>query len=92
MIEVQYMVTGHTHNEQDQGFSSAATLSARAPTLEDPSDFADWIRRHVVIARGRSLHVVVMDLASDFQSWLYGLQVQIAGLSATHTEPGTNHV
>lgn len=90
--ECQFMQTGHTHNEQDQRFSSVATLLARAPVLEDPEDFASWIREHVVPPRGRKLHVEVLNSTMDFQAWLHGVDVQLAGLAATHIEPDTNHV
>ena len=90
--EVQFMQTGHTHNELDQRFSSVASLLSRAPILEDPTDFADWIRTHVVPPRGRCLHVEVLDATYDFQKWFHGLEVQLAGLAATHLEPDSNHV
>ena len=91
-VEVQYMTTGHTHNEQDQRFSSVATALKRAPVLEDPSDFAQWILNNVRPARGRRLHVEVLSSTWDFQKWFHGLGVQIAGLAATHLEPDVNHV
>ena len=90
--EVDYMQTGHTHNEQDQRFSSVASLLSRAPVLEDPEDFAGWIRKHLVPARGRALHVEVVDSTWDFQLWYHKLNVQMSGLAATHLEPDTNHV
>ena len=90
--EVDYMQTGHTHNEQDQRFSSVASLLSRAPVLEDPEDFAEWIRKHLLPARGRALHVEVVDSTWDFQLWYHKLNVQMSGLAATHLEPDTNHV
>ena len=90
--EVQYQTTGHTHNEQDQRFSTVATSLSRAPVLEDPEEFAAWIRSHVQPVRGRVLHVEVLEATYDFQKWFHALGVQIKGLAATHTEPDTNHV
>lgn len=34
---------GHTHNGQDQRFSTIATVLAKAPELEDPNDFKDTL-------------------------------------------------
>jgi hypothetical protein len=63
----------------------------RAPILEDPEEFAEWIRQHVKPARGRQLHVEVLHGTWDFQAWFGTLDAQISGLAATHTEPNTNH-
>ena len=38
--EVQLLQTGHTHNEQDQCFSSVGALLQRAPVLEDPYELS----------------------------------------------------
>jgi hypothetical protein len=90
--EVQFLQTGHTHNEQDQRFSSVGALLQRAPVLEDPYEFADWMHANIVPPRGRALHVEVLESTWDFQSWLFQLDAQLSGLAATHTEPDTNHV
>lgn len=89
-VEQQFMQTGHTHNEQDQRFSSVTTLLSRAPVLEDATDFADWIR-NIAPPRNRSLHVEVLDTTYDFSAWFSALQIQLSGLAATHAEPDTNH-
>jgi hypothetical protein len=89
--ELQFLQVGHTHNEQDQRFSSVATSLSRAPTLEDPEEFAAWIRNHVKPARGREMHVEVLTGTRNFQSWMDGFGVQIQGLAATHAEPNTTH-
>ena len=52
--EVQFLQTGHTHNEEDQRFSSVGALLQRAPVLEDPYEFADWMHAHIVPLRGRA--------------------------------------
>ena len=36
----EFFRVGHTHNEQDQRFSSVATILSRARTLESPEDFS----------------------------------------------------
>jgi hypothetical protein len=64
---VQYLQTGHTHNSLDQRFSSVAKILAGAPVLEDPYEFADYIKEHVTPAGGRSLHVQVLDGTYDFK-------------------------
>lgn len=89
--ELQFLQVGHTHNQQDQRFSSVATSLSRAPVLEDPEDFAAWIRGHVKPARGRDLHVEVLSSTWDFQGWFQSLGVQVQGLAATHAEPSTSH-
>ena len=90
--EVQFLQTGHTHNEQDQRFSSVGFLLQRAPVLEDPYEFADWMRASIVPPRGRALHVEVLESTWDFQTWFFQLDAQTSGLAATHTEPDTNHM
>jgi hypothetical protein len=89
--ELQFLQVGHTHNQQDQRFSSVATSLSRAPVLEDPEEFAAWIRNHVKPARGRDLHVEILSSTWDFQGWFQSLGVQIQGLAATHAEPSTSH-
>ena len=82
----------HTHNEMDQRFSSTGSILARAPVLEDPEEFCDWIREHVTPPRGRKLHVEVLNTTFDFQSWLSILNVQIKGPTPTVLQPEFNHV
>ena len=67
--ETQFLQVGHTHNGQDQRFSTVATVLSRAPVLEDVHDFADWIRNNVQPARGRQLHVEILGNTFDFQAW-----------------------
>jgi len=89
----QFLPSGHSHNELDQRFSTVATALSRAPTLEDPEEFAHWIREHVKPVRGRRLHVEVLDATYDFQHWFtkaFGFNV--SGLASTHLEPNANHV
>ena len=78
--EVQFLQTGHTHNEQDQRFSSVWALLQRAPVLEDPYEFADWMRANIKPPRGRALHVEVMESTWDFQSWFFQLDAQTLSL------------
>ena len=91
IADVEYMKTGHTHNEQDQRFSTVASILNRAPVLEDPEEFAEWIRAHVKPVAGRMLHVEVLQSTLDFQRWFLSVGVQISGLAATHLEPDTCH-
>ena len=90
--ECQYLQTGHTHNELDQRFSSVASLLCRAPVLEDPEDFAEWIRSTLKPMGNRQLHVEVLKSTGDFQKWFVPLELQLSGLAATHDEPDTCHV
>ena len=60
--------------------------------LEDPYEFADWMRATIVPPRGRALHVEVLESTWDVQSWLFQLDAHIMGVAATHTEPDTNHM
>ena len=90
--ELQFLRTGHTHNEQDQRFSTVALTLSRAPVLEDTDDFAAWIRANVKPLGSRVLHVEVLKGTYDFQQWFAKLDVCISGLAATSLEPDTNHV
>ena len=81
-VEVQYLQTGHTHNEQDQRFSSVSTLLSRAPILEDPSEFADWIRAHLQPVGGRQIHVEVLQGTFDFRSWYLPLNLSLLGYTS----------
>ena len=81
----------HTHNEMDQRFSTVSTTLSRAPVLEDPEEFAAWIRAHVKPVGTRQLHVEVLEGTYDFQTWLHGLDVHMCGLAPTHWEPDVNH-
>lgn len=90
--EVQYFQVGHTHNEQDQRFSSIATVLARAPSLEDAKEFRDYIQTNVRPVRGRAMHVELLEETYDFQKWISGAGVQVSGLAATHLEPNTCHL
>ena len=92
VAEVQPLQTGHTHNEEDQRFSSVGALLQRAPVLEDPYEFADWMRTHIVPPRGRALHVEVLESTWDFQSWLFHLDAQLSGSAVMRIERDTNHV
>ena len=81
----------HTHNEMDQRFSSLATILASAPSLEDPSDFKDWILKHLKPVLGRTLHVEVLDVTFDFKLFFSGLGMQFHGLTTSASEPHANH-
>ena len=68
-----------------------ASILNRAPVLEDPDDFAGWIRANVKPVMGRLLHVEVLLSTYDWQGWFRSVGVQISGLAATHLEPETCH-
>ena len=59
--EMEYMKPGHSHNEEDQRFSTIATTLSSAPVLETPGAFRDWIYEHVRPVQGRKLHVQVLE-------------------------------
>ena len=91
-VQEEFFQVGHTHNEQDQRFSSVATLLSRARTLESPEDFKDYILKHVQPPCGRALHVEVLNGTWDFQKWFEELGCVWSGLTSTHLEPEVNHV
>lgn len=91
-LEVQFLQAGHTKNEIDQRFSTIATALSRAPVLETPTDFANWILQHVRPLHGKELHVFVLDETWDFQKMYQDYNVQISGLTATHLQPNANHL
>ena len=64
--QVEYKQPGHTHDELDQRFSTVASMLSRAPVLEDPPEFRNWIEQNVVPPRGRKLHVEVLFFLSFF--------------------------
>ena len=92
IIETEFLVSGHSHNEMDQRFSSVALRIHLAPSLETPGEFRDWILKEVTPARGRELHVEVLEGTWDVRTWLHDADVQIKGLAATHKEPDACHV
>ena len=83
---------GHTHNEIDQRFSTTTTVLMAAPTLEDPTEFADWVRDNVKPPQGRTIHVELLNSTFDWQQWLFRLNVHIHGLTPTTLNPEFNHV
>ena len=88
---VEMFQFGHTHNAQDQRFNIATTVLNKAPCLEDPADFANYLRTHLRPARGRRLHVEVLEHTLDFQAWFSVLETNISGLASTASEKSTNH-
>ena len=48
----QFFVSGHSHNELDQRFSSVAGAILLAPVLEDMEEFAEWMRNEVAPVLG----------------------------------------
>ena len=63
--QVEFFKVGHTHNEQDQRFSTVGSSLALAPVLEGPEEFVEWIRSHVTPVRGRRLHVEIIHRTMD---------------------------
>ena len=89
-IDDEFLKAGHTHNGQDQRFSTAATVLSRAPVLEDPWEFKDWMLEYIKPVRGRKLHVEVLNSTMNFQKWQVQLDIAMSGLTPTSLEPDTN--
>ena len=68
-IDGEFPKTGHTHNELDQRFSSVGTSLSRAPVLEDMHAFKNYMIENVQPARGRDLHVEILESTMNFQKW-----------------------
>ena len=68
-----------------------ATTLSRAPVLEDPWEFKDWILKHVKPVRGRELHVEVLSSTFEFQNWFHDCGVQLSGLASISGETDTTH-
>ena len=90
--DTEFLPSGHSHNEQDQRFSTVAGVMSMAPVLEDMEEFAEWIRKEVAPVRGRELHVECLAGTWDFRQWLLPIELHIKGLVATQKEPEANHV
>lgn len=90
--DLNKLTTAHSHNEQDQRFSVCATKIARASILENPDEFVQCIKDNVPPAGGRELVVEILPSTYNFQKWFMPLNIQVAGIAATHLEPNTNHV
>ena len=90
-VQQSMQKTGHSHNEVDQRFSSAATTLKSAPELEDEEDFANWLREHLKPVRGRALHVEVLHTIMDFRAWLVPFHVSYSGLTACQSALDTCH-
>ena len=43
--DTEFLPSGHSHNEQDQRFSTVAGVISMAPVLEDMEEFAEWISK-----------------------------------------------
>ena len=90
--QTDYLKVGHTHNEQDQRFSSMASCLSRAPVLEDTAEFRDWILMNFKAARGRELVVEVLPSTMNFQKFFAPLELEIHGLAATAGAKRVCHV
>ena len=51
--QAELMRMGHTHDGQDQRFSSVGTALSRDYTLEKPSDCESYMEQYVKLVRGR---------------------------------------
>ena len=56
---MEFLHVGHTHNEQDQRFSTVGALLASAPTLEDPEEMRYFLLEHIHPPKGRDLIVEI---------------------------------
>ena len=90
--QVEFFKVGHTHNELDQRYSTAATTLSSAPTLEDPEEFRDWLLANLKPVRGRDLVVEILRGTMDFSQWQQPLGVQMTGITSTWCEKTANHV
>ena len=88
----EFLWVGHTHGPQDQRFSVLCTLVSRTPTLQDPEELKDTIATKMTTARGRKLHVEILKTTMDFASMLSATNTSVSGLTATSSQPYTNHV
>ena len=92
-VELEYRETGHTHNEQEQHFSVAASKIASDPVLEDPEEFRDHMQATSPPSYGRKLVVEILPQVYDFEEWLdKPLNVHIQGLTSTSDEPNAAQV
>lgn len=91
-VQLEFMQPGHTKNELDQRFSSLSTILQRAPTLETPQQFAEFLKDGATPLHAQELHVQVHNSTHDFQAWFEKWEVQMSGLTSTHLEPDVNHV
>ena len=77
---------------QGQRFSTAGSRLSAAPTLEDPSEFVNYIAKNVPSVGGRAVVAQTLEGARDFTDLLKPLGLQIKGLAATHAEPDAVHL
>lgn len=91
-VEFQFMLTGHTKNELDQRFSAIATVLRKAPVLETPQEFVEYMTHNIAPTLGSELHCEVMNGTWDFIAWFKELGIQMKGLTATHLQPDSNHL
>ena len=75
-----YLPVGHTHNRCDQRFSSVAHTLSTAECLQNPSEFAAWIRMRYKPARAYGLEVDVERGQWDAKEFLSALPFRWAGL------------
>ena len=75
--DVEFLPSGHSHNELDQRFSEVAGVISAAPVLEDKEELAEWIQRHVHPVRGRDLHVEILDGTWNFEDFLEPVDAQV---------------
>lgn len=76
---------GHTHNRQDASFSNVASVLSRAKELQDPDDFMDRIRFHLMDYSVEKIHGVL-----DFQAWLHPIGTRITGMNQTQEATAHN--
>ena len=89
--ENEFPKSGHSHNEQDQRFSSCATCLSCAPVLEAPRAFCGWLAANLTPVGGRKIHVEILEGCMDFQKWFVPYGIQFAGICPTAVEEDVNH-
>ena len=67
-ISLEFMRSGHSHNEMDQRFSSVGATLAAAPVLQDEREFANWVTANLKPIGNRQIHVEVLPGTWDFNA------------------------